>query len=73
MRRGPLTVGLKLCRGPVRHQTARPSPTLRSNLGARSPCIVRRRSVECLEGAPNGTRNDAVANLVARKLIYYCD
>ena len=37
------------------------------------PCIVRRRPVECLEGAPNGTRNDAVANLVALKLIYYCD
>jgi hypothetical protein len=36
------------------------------------PCVVCRRAVECFEGAPNGTRNDAVANLVALKLIYYC-
>jgi len=37
MQRGALTAGFELRARPVRHQTARPSPTLRSNLGARSP------------------------------------
>jgi hypothetical protein len=47
-----------------------PIADLAQQLRRPQPRVVRRRPVESLEGAPNGTRNDPVANLVAVKLIY---
>jgi hypothetical protein len=65
-------VGFRVARKPSTTSERSSIADLTQQLRGPQPCVIRRRSVECLEGAPNGTRNDAVANLVTLELIHYC-